>query len=276
MPEEVDQSRQLYGSMGLRFFLIFLLFNTGGFSLANPLAGQAILNVERLHGDEREGFSGGVSARVRMASGNTDLVQLGGDLGLGHLSEHHWIRFYAGAEQLRHEGKDDLDNRYLHLRYNYLFTRRWRSFHFLQIQSNRNLLLDRRVLFGSGIRRRLFGGTGHRLDLGSGLMLEMERLNNTRLDPGDDARTETVRLANVLVGSGPLGQGNRWVGTVYFQPNVGSMGDYRLSAEAGLGLVIVSSLGLDLTLTWRHDNRVPGDLDEDDVEMKTGFTYSFQ
>ncbi len=239
-----------------------------------PLASrQAILNVERLQGEEVEGITGELAGRFRMASGNTEFLQVGGDVALGHLSSRHWIRAYAGAEHLDQRGKDILDNRYLHLRYNYRFSERFRTFHFFQLQANENLLLDQRRLWGSGLRYRVLQAGRSRMELGSGLMLETERLNAAKLAPEDEPKTTTVRMSNVAVGSGTFGAGRRWVTVVYYQPNVERMGDYRLSAEAGLEVELVSSLQLDVSLTWRHDSRAPGNLDENDVALSTGFRY---
>jgi len=242
-------------------------------ALPSPGKGQAILNVEGLQGEEVEGVHGEVSARLRFASGNTDLSQVGGDLGVGFLSERHWLRAYGGVERLEQKGKDILDNRYVHLRYNYRFSERLRTFHFFQLQANQNLLLDQRRLLGTGLRYRVLGGTRNRLEIGSGLMLERERLNAEKLGPEEDPNTETVRLSNLMVGSGFLGEGRRWVTVVYYQPNMREFQDYRLSGEVGLGVELVASLQLDVALTWRHDSRAPADLEKDDLGFKTGFTY---
>ncbi len=234
---------------------------------------QAILNVEALQADESEEIHAEVSGRLRWAEGNTDIFQFGGDLGIGVLGERHWIRGYAGLEHLEKNEKNILDNRYVHIRYNYRFSDRFRTFHFLQVQANENLFLNRRFLLGSGLRYRLLGGAGSRLEVGSGLMFEAERLDEDRLEPGEEADTEAVRMANLVVGSGPIGEGNRWVTVVYYQPNVKGFEDYRLSGEVGLVVKVVSALDLNVSLTWRHDSRAPTGLDEDDVGLRTGVTY---
>lgn len=236
-------------------------------------AGQAILNVEALQGREDEAVYADVSGRLLWASGNTELLQVGGDLGLGFLGERHWIRGYAGMERLEQKGKDILNNRYVHVRYNFRFSDRFRTFHFVQLQANQNLFLDRRFLLGSGLRARVLGGDENRLEVGTGLMWEAERLNQGKLSPGEDPDSRTVRMANLVVGSGPVGEGNRWVTVVYYQPNVESFGDYRLSGEFGLKVQLVSSLQLDVSFTWRHDHRAPDGLKENDLGLSTGFTY---
>lgn len=242
-------------------------------ALPSPGSGQAILNVEALQGTEDDRLHAELSGRLRIDSGNTELLQVGGDMGLGFLGARHWIRGYAGMERLERKGKDILDNRYLHIRYNLLLSDRFRTFHFFQLQANENLFLDRRLLLGTGIRMRVLGGSGGRLEMGSGIMLETEKLNEGKLAPGEDPTTEAVRMANLLVGSGPLGQGHRWVTVVYYQPNVERFQDYRLSGEFGLELQIVTSFQFDISLNWRHDSRAPLGLKEDDLGLRTGFTY---
>jgi hypothetical protein len=83
-------------------------------------------------------------------------------------------------------------------------------------------------------------------------------------------------MANLLIGSGPLGDRNRWVSMVYYQPNVKSFADYRLSGEVALEFELIGALDMDVTLTWRHDSRAPADLKDDDVSLQTGLTYRFR
>jgi hypothetical protein len=104
-------------------------------------------------------------------------------------------------------------------------------------------------------------------------MLESERLNDGKLGPEEDPDSETVRMTNLVVGSGSLGEGSKWVTVVYYQPNVKGFEDYRLSGEVGLGVEIIASLQLDVVLTWRHDSRAPAELEKNDLGLRTGFTY---
>jgi hypothetical protein len=250
-----------------RFALLLIL------ALPAPGSGQAILNVEGLRGEEVEGVHGELSGRLRLASGNTDLQQMGADVGLGALRGSHWFRGYLGLDRLEREGKDILDNRYLHLRYNYVISERLRTFHFFQVQSNENLLLNQRRLLGSGLRYRLIGGENNRLEVGLGLMWESEHLNEAKLQPEEEPDSDVLRMANLVVGSGSFGEGRRWVTVVYYQPSVEGLEDYRLAGDFGLGIELIASLQLDVALTWRHDSRAPAGLDDDDVGFKTGFTY---
>ena len=241
-------------------------------ALPNTGNGQAILNVERLNKEGSKGFSGRLSATVSLRAGNTEIFQIGGSLGLGFLTDKHWARAFAGLDRLKKGSEEILDNQYLHLRYNYLLGERLRTFHFLQLQNNQNLFLKRRFLLGSGLRYRLAGGADAGLDVGTGVMLEAERLDQEKLEPGEAAETETVRMANLIAGSGPIGDGSEWTAVVYHQPSFEGFEDYRLSAEVGLAVEVTNSLELTVDLIWRHDSRAPAGLKEDDLGFKTGIS----
>jgi len=176
-------------------------------------------------------------------------------------------------ERLRKNDEEILDNRYLHVRYNYIFGDRVRSFHFYQLQTNQNLLLERRWLLGSGLRVRALEGRDRNLEVGSGLMYEAEALQEGALEPGEDPQTRTVRLANLLVASWDPREGARIVAVAYYQPDIRRFLDYRLVGEAGLAVEIVGGISLDITLNWRHDSRAPATLVRDDVSLKSGLTY---
>jgi hypothetical protein len=236
--------------------------------------GQAILNVERLQRDDSEGFGARISSNLNLASGNTEVFQLGGSLGVGFLSEHHWIRVFGGLDRLSKGSEEIVNNEYAHLRYNYLIAQRLRSFHFVQLQTNEKLFLKRRFLVGSGLRYGVLKEEGMTLDVGTGVMLETERLDRDKLQPGEETRPEALRMANLLAGSGTVGMGNTWTVVLYYQPVFKSFRDYRLSGEAGLGMRITDYLELDVAFTWRHDNRAPSDLEEDDYALKTGLSLT--
>lgn len=244
-------------------------------TLAFPCAGigQAILNVERLQSGEVEGLHAEINARVNLSSGNTDLYQLGGTLGAGFKAPRHWTRAFLGMERLRKNDSQLVDNRYLHLRYNFFFSEGIRSFHFVQLQTNQNLLLRKRWLVGSGLRVEALGGAWGSLEAGSGLMYEAETLQDDAVAEGEDPNTRTFRLSNLLVGSWALGEGTRLVAVVYHQPDVSRFVDYRLLGEVGVAVGMARSLELEVALDWRHDSRAPASLDDDDLGFRTGITY---
>ena len=244
-----------------------------GISLPGPGAGQAILNVEQLQSLQVDGLHGEVNGRLNLSRGNTDLFQVGGTLGAGFRATRHWIRIFLGMDRLQQNDSRLVENRYVHLRTNYFFKDGLRSFHFLQIQTNRNLLLRRRWLLGSGLRVRAIGGSKGNLEVGSGLMYESENLREALLDEGENPQTQVIRWSNLLVGSWTPAEGTRLVAVAYHQPDLRSLQDYRLLGELSLGVEISRALELRVSFDWRHDSRAPGTLESDDLSLKTGITF---
>ncbi len=244
-------------------------------SVAAPVEGQAILNVERLQVDTREGFSGTATAAGSYAAGNTDVLQLDAALGAAYRGARHWPRLFAGGELLRSGNGRIVDNRFAHLRYGYLFSPRVRSFHFVQVQSNNNLLVAWRVLVGTGLRRRISMADRLTLELGSGPMLERERLDRDRVGSGVPLQTSVVRLATVGVVRWQVGADVTLLNVAYHQPAVGAFGDFRLLDDLTLSSRLGRGLSVDVTLNWRHDSRPPPEVDGDDVRLRVGLALGW-
>lgn len=256
--------------------MFVLMLVVGPLAAPTPAVAQAILNVERLQADQVQGVHVDVSARVSASAGNTEILQIGWDIGSGLLKEQNWFRAFAGMEILEKNGQDLRDNRYAHLRYSRLFNPRFRSFHFLQFQSNENLLIQRRWLLGSGLRLRVAEEDGRNLDVGLGAMYETERLRESALEPEDDPETETIRMANMAVASWAFSETARLVGIVYYQPDVSAFSDYRLTGDVALSVTLTQALSLEVSVDWRHDSRAPANLEQDDVRLRTGFNLRFR
>lgn len=241
----------------------------------SPTCAQVILNVERLQAGDREGAYGALTASGSFSAGNTDVVQLGGAVGTGFRGERHWPRLFAGGEILRSGSGRIVDNRFVHARYGYLFTPRIRSFHFVQLQSNRNLLVERRWLVGSGVRLAFPVSEGLTLEAGTGPMLEDETLNADRLPPGASDHARVVRLASLAVVRWRIGDDLELLNVVYHQPVVDDLGDFRLLDDLTLAVRVAEAASVDVTLEWRHDSRPPPDLDDDDVRLRVGFSVAW-
>jgi hypothetical protein len=255
---------------GVLASLACLLLGVAG----GPAAAQTILNVERPESPDESGVWGAVDASGSLAVGNTDVLQVKGGLLVGYRAAAHAVRVYAGGELLRGSGSDVLKNGYAHLRYNHALGPRWRTFHFVQLQSNQNLLLERRLLVGSGIRARARSGERATLDLGTGLMLEDERLDASRLSPTDEARTRTARVSNLLVFSLRIREGVRLVEVAYLQPRLSDPGDLRLLNDLALLVALARRANLTVTAEWRHDSRPPAGIEAHDLRLSTGLTFA--
>jgi hypothetical protein len=239
------------------------------------LAGQIILNVERLQSPQAAGWHWGVEGALSVAEGNVDFVDVLAGLAVGHRWENDWLRAFVGLDYRSQEGQPLDSDRFLHLRLNHRLAERWQSFHFLQIQDSRRNLLQRRLLLGSGVRRRLLDGEGT-LDVGTGVMWEDERLDGARVTDDHPVDAAVWRMASLVAASRPLTESVRLLGSAYFQPDLSRLGDFRFLVDASLRIALTENLSLTVNNEWRHDSRPPGGVRPDDYLLSTGFALTFR
>lgn len=234
--------------------------------------GQTILNVERGQVEEIRGAHLALEGAAELRAGNEDVINVQGGAVAGYRWDGHWLRLLAGTEYLAEDGDGLLNARHLHLRYNRILGARWRTFHFLQLQANRSLLLDRRLLAGSGVRAAVLRRARHRLDVGTGLMFEDERLDHSMLASPVPAHTRTVRASNLAVYRHEIREGAELLGVTYYQPRIADPGDFRLLQDLVLALALSERLSLELRGEWRHDSRPPPGVEPSDLALRTALT----
>lgn len=257
-------------ALGIALLLPVLLW-----SLAPaPASAQTILNTERFQLFEVDGFHLSADLSADGSQGNSRFLNVSSSGIVGFRDESNWTRLIFGGKFLSDANRSILDNQYAQLRYSRLLSPRTRTFHFLQAQRNETLRLNRRYLAGTGIRYRVVGGdrSRTRLDAGTGLMGEWERLDP---DAFDDPEVETslraLRMANVAVLSHDLEGGARLVNILYVQPDIGEVRDIRILNDLGLLIPITSSARVTISAEWRYDSQPPGDLRRNDLSWSAGF-----
>ncbi len=234
------------------------------------LAAQAILNTERFQLGEVEGRHASVDASGSLKRGNSEVLDLSASGMVGVMRDRHWPRLIFGGQYLSDEERSILDQQFAQLRYSYIFSDRLTSFHFVQAQKNETLLLQSRWLVGSGLRWELYRSERTELAAGTGLMAESERLDRSRLSPGESWESDRIRVANLAVFSRELESGARILNIVYLQPDVGELSNLRVLNELGLFIPLTDRLRTTAALEWRRDTRPPADLGRDDLNLRVG------
>ncbi len=236
----------------------------------SDLAGQTILNTERFQSEEVEGFHVSATLTGNGQRGNSRILTVGSSGIAGLLQGSHWTRVIFGGRYISTDEQAILDNRFVQLRYSYLFSPELRSFHFIQAQRNETLRLRRRVLVGSGLQYALVNTERTRLSLGTGLMAESERLQPSAVDPGEDPDSRVLRVANVGVLSRDLATGARILNILYVQPDVGRPSDVRVLNDLGVILPLTDRFRVTISGEWRRDSRPPAALRKDDFSFNVG------
>jgi putative salt-induced outer membrane protein YdiY len=238
---------------------------------AGPALGQtAILNTESLQPQDVSGAFLSLNLAADLQGGNADVADLSGNGAVGYRGDRNWVVLMGGLSYLSASDSVSTDDRYAQLRYSRFFTRRTRSFHFVQVQASRVQLLQRRVLLGSGVRHAFVDGKATRLDVGAGLMWEHERLDASKLPAGAAARSTDWRGDLLAVASQRISASSRLSGVMYVEPRVDRPADVRVLSELRLGASVTKALTLTLAFRWRHDSRPPPSVRRNDVELQAG------
>lgn len=168
------------------------------------------------------------------------------------------------------EGEELINESYGQIRYNYFISDRFRDFHFIQIQKNKSLLLINRKLAGTGLRINLFSNNSLAIDVGTGLMYEIENLEINFLCPGEESRTKLFRFANIGVLRFGYKENFEVINTMYFQPCVNRLNDYRILNEFNFLIFLAEYLKIDIAIEWRYDNDPPSVLRKNDFGINIG------
>lgn len=138
-----------------------------------------------------------------------------------------------------------------HLRYNRKIgeTVRWEAF--TQIQYNSLTKVDKRVLFGTGPRFKLTQLDKAKFYFGLAYMYEEEYLIEPVLVHKDH------RISSYLSFTLLPEDEVTFINTIYVQPLIEDVGDYRISNETSLNLGITKKLLLGMALRYGFDARPP-------------------
>ena len=236
---------------------------------------QTILNTERFQLDEVDGHHLSADFSLSFQGGNARVLDASVSGMAGTLSGSNWLRAIFGGRYLSTRESSVLDAEFLQLRYSRVLSPATRTFHFLQVQRNRTLLLRGRWLAGSGMRTDVVRSRRGTLALGTGVMGEREALDPDRLGEDEEARTGAVRLANLAVFSWEADRGPRILNILYVQPDVSAFGDIRILNDLAFTAPLADRISSSLSLEWRHDTRPPGTLGRDDVRLAAGLRLAF-
>ncbi|MEN8145516.1 MAG: DUF481 domain-containing protein [Gemmatimonadota bacterium] len=238
-------------------------------SSSQAASAQVIISYEGLDRSAGEDLYGTVQLSFNGNTGNADYVDLGLQAAIGvrgDAASGHWLRLYPSYRLRRSEGANVVHERSAHLRHSYVLSDALSTFSFVQIQADESLDLDRRLLIGGGLRRRLIRLDEGGLEVGIGVMVENELLDSgaTRTD---------LRGANLVAVQGTAGTVGLSV-TGFFQPVLSEFGDHRVSLLASATVPVSSQLEVGVSGYWRRDSRPPLNVEADDAGIRFVLRFS--
>lgn len=241
-----------------------------------PQNASAQVNVESLRPDDLPfGRSGTISGDLAARSGNVDFVALDLSARLYDVREGS-TRLVVGSGGIGFLDKSRFASAGL-LHYRVTYT----SLHpnvspewFGQINYDRPLLLNFRMVGGGGVHGSFDDGSWGDFGGGSALMLEQEWLSlpDTAAHPD---QTLALRWSNYLSVRVLVSETTVITSTSYIQPELGAFNDFRVLENFRLSTKITNELALTVSFDLRYDSRPPDGLDALDARLRTGITYSY-
>lgn len=235
---------------------------------------QTIINAEQLY-FTKDSLAFSIKASYSGNRGNavTDKFKLAPSfLVVGKKND---LKVFGGYSVLSTSNKSYLNNGFAHIRHNYKLTTRLKTFEFYQIQFNEVLLLNKREVFGAGLRYGLLKKDSISFDLGIGAMHESEFLNPAKLLVSEVRNTFLIRATAVSSFAWILNKYIRLNNVLYYQPDVKQMNDYRILNDFRFTTKITANFNISTSLTIRYDSKPPEALTNFDSKMNVGLTYRF-
>ena len=194
------------------------------------------------------------------------------DINIGeNLTSFLVINYENGYEQLPENEKNIIKNKgFGHLRLTKNFSNNFYIEGFVQAGFNDFLLMERRSLYGLGVRNKLIDKKRTVLFSGVGFMSESETYNT-----GLEKDKNLLRSTNYLNANFSFSENIQFVNTVYFQLSTVEEKDYRLLFESILEYKLNNNLEFSFEINYRYDNQPHGDLGKNYYDVKNGITYRF-
>lgn len=193
------------------------------------------------------------------------------DFSLPENLETFFILKYENGYEKESDYKNIINNKgFGHFRITKFFRSKLFLEFFLQSGFNDFLLINKRNLFGSGIRYNALNNEQFNFFIGSGLMRELEEYQLVL----DDQRLLN-RSTNYLQSKIKFSENIDLSNTVYYQMNVADFRDYRLLFDSDITFSLNEKLSFNFIINYRFDNEPHGDLRKSYIQINNGIEFNF-
>jgi putative salt-induced outer membrane protein YdiY len=217
---------------------------------------------------QRSGFSGHMGFTYSITKGNSELVEIGLEPDFIYRSGKHQVFMLNSLSRITSDDQSIINKGFSHLRYNYDLTGRYIYEAFTQAQFDKSQDLNERYLVGTGIRIVHLRTPKYLIANGIAGMYEYEKLKSGEV-------SELFRGSFYLYANIGIEDKMSFVNTIYIQPDVSNLEDYRVLNEGELQFAITDSFAFTSTLKYRYDSQPPANIKHYDLAVKNGLKFSF-
>lgn len=228
--------------------LLFLFF---GF-ITNQTVAQ-IVNIEDKRATTHDTIPWKATADVNFSwiKNSRDVLNLGAKLRLEYHQKQYSFLSLSEISYVIVDEKRFVNSGFEHLRFNQFLSDRLTYEAYFQSQFNEQLLLNLRLLLGTGLRYKLHAGTNNPVYLGVSYMYEYDEENHGEVFHRDH------RLSSYLSLKTKISDQVQFYSTTYYQPLITDFKDYRLSTQNNLIVGISQQLKLNISFALIYDSRAP-------------------
>jgi len=203
-----------------------------------------VINIEDiiLRLNDTVNFSGFLNANFSLSQATNRVLVFHNDFQLEKRMGRHFLLGIGSYNFIGSDNNDFVNDNSLHLRYNYEFHHRYFGELYVQTQNSPLSTIIARNLIGVGTRIKIQHGIIFRSYVGVGFINE----NNKFL--GDSVFYNYNRLNTYLSYNWDITPVLRLVQTVYYQPNVASFQNFRISTKASLVCKVSKHFSFNSTL----------------------------
>lgn len=246
----------------VRSLVFFLLIALG----ANA---QTIINAESVN-DDKDSSIYSLSLSYSGTRGNSNTNQLSVSPVIILTGKRNELKLLAAYDVLSSGENNILNGGYVHARHNYKLKPFLKTVAFYQLQFNEVLKLNKREVFGSGLKFELIRKDSLALSVSMGLMHELEVLNRNNLTLYEKYKTNYVRGSFITSFKWIIDKNWQINNVVYYQPWLQKFGDYRMLNDLNLSVKITDKFKFLLISSFRLDSEPPSSIGGYDWNFSVG------
>ena len=244
---------------------------------------HAQVNVEQSRPQAKEGVSTSLDGSMTMIRGNVSLTQTGLTTRFNYVKGIHTPFIQLSVNYGEKDGVTFLNQSFVHTRWTAMWHRWLGTEFFAQLQEDSFRSLVLRQLYGGGFRSHLLETKTGFLAFGLGAMYEREvykenRPNQMAASPNLINIVENnLRLTQYLSAKKTLNWSTQLIlsCTVYYQPRVDQVNDYRVLADFGVEIKLSEYLRLVESLGLMYDSTPPNDVQRTDLKSISSLRLIF-
>ncbi len=247
----------------MRIAIILLLIVT-----ANIFSQVVNIESRRMRTDTT-GWTGDAEANFQLSKAVDEIFDLGGKIHFQYKGNNDLWLFLTEMRIIKGAGTQFVNSGFAHIRYNRKLTKnflRWEVF--AQYQYNKALEVGQRVLAGIGPRLKLYDTKQFRAYVATLYMYEyQESVDKTIIE-------RNHRTSSYLTFTFDFDR-VEFSNTIYYQPNMRDLKDYRLLSQSDILFKIFDNLKFKTGFNYRYDTRPFPGVPKTTYYLSNGLVFEF-